>query len=251
MKMKKIYINTGLIASLLAVCLFTTSCSSFITNFKEGFKKGLAGSSTVSSTDASAESEEGLSSGSSIAVSKTGDYVKGTLTATALESEYLNLKFTAPEGFVMATEKEIDALVVFAGDIVYEDVGKEKIDYAMAKTVYEMFVQTPSGLPNASICVEKTMSNMTVDVYLDSLKTQLLGIETMEYSFDAETTVQTLAGQDYTVLSATTVYSEVEMIQDYYCRKQGDRIVAIIVTYSTDTQNAMVELLKAFEPLNP
>ena len=71
------------------------------------------------------------------------EYEKGTLTSNSLKSSYLNISFTAPSGYIMATEEEIDSMVSFAGEIIYKDQYNEIIDYAKANVVNEMFVQNP------------------------------------------------------------------------------------------------------------
>ncbi len=237
-------------AVLLAVCCLTmTSCAGIIKGILDN-ALSKSPDSTTSSAEASAVSQNGT--GSEAVVSEgtqDGEYVKGTLTADSMVSNYLNLRFDVPQGYVMATEEEIDQMVVFAGETIYTDADKQKLDYAKASTVYEMFVQSPTGLPNISVCVEKTMANLTASMYLDALKSQLLSIDSMEYTVGDGVASASLAGQDYKVMTASVTYNDVEMIQEYYVRKQDDRIVGIIVTYSQDTAADKDALLSAFTAL--
>ena len=176
-------------------------------------------------------------------------YVKGKVSPTGFESEYLNLKFTAPRNFIMATEAELDALIKESADVVYADANKTLIDYALSNTVYEMMVSDSSGSPNLMVLVEKlVLSNMTESQYLDSIKTQVIepfAAMGMQMNFNAIKTVD-VAGETYTVLPAVVPNT---LRQDYYVRKKEDRMVTIIVSYTDGTTRQAETLLAAFEPL--
>jgi hypothetical protein len=235
-----------LVGILIFTGLFTSSCTSIIDRIKSFTSDALSDTAEISSpTDALSDAAD-VSQVSSPAAT---EYTKGNLTADSLTSEYLNLKFTKPEGFIMATHEEIDQMVQFSSEIIFKDDMKTMIDYAKAVTVYEMFVQSPYGLPNASLFLEKVMSNMTVELYIAAVKSQLVALETIQYSVHEETVIASVAGQNYTVLSAQASYAGSDLFQDYYLRKQGDRIIGIIVTYTEDTEASKDELLDAFQPL--
>jgi len=176
-------------------------------------------------------------------------YVKGKVSATGFESEYLNLKFTAPRNFVMATDAELDALIKEGADVAYTDADKKLIDYAMSNTVYEMMVSDPSGSPNIIVLVEKLLlSNLTETQYLDTLKAQIVAPFAemgLQMTFNAVKTVD-VAGETYTVLPAVVPG---QLRQDYYVRKKDDRMVTIIVSYTDATTRQMETLIAAFEPL--
>ncbi len=63
-------------------------------------------------------------------------YQKGTVTSNSFESEYLDLRFTLPQGFIMATEQEINDLMDIGADAMGID-GKT-VDFAKLITVYEV-----------------------------------------------------------------------------------------------------------------
>lgn len=176
-------------------------------------------------------------------------YQKGTLTTTDFQSEYLGLKFTAPEGYIMATEEDIDSLIQFSAETIYTDASQATIDYAMANTVYEMMVSAPIGVPNTVVTVEKlSLSNMTEEQYIEELKLEILKAEGVDYSFGTISSVK-IAGQSYSNLTATFQSGGVEGFQDYYIRKIDNRMVGIIITYTEDTRTDMETLLAAFVAL--
>lgn len=59
-------------------------------------------------------------------------YSKGTLSDNGFESEWMGIRFNAPEGYVVATQEELDNFISMGQDYVkavYEENGKKVIDY--------------------------------------------------------------------------------------------------------------------------
>jgi hypothetical protein len=178
-----------------------------------------------------------------ISCGKTSDYERGILTETSFESKYLDIRYTLPEGFVMATEEDLLQLMGIGTSIT--GVNKKIIELT---TVYEMMASAAIGYPNVSIIVEKPLlSNLTIEQYFNILKTNLLKIKTMDYEFDDQVTSVELAGYDYKQLSARLPSSNV--FQNYLYRKQGGRMIGIITTYSLDTKQELEILMNGFSKL--
>lgn len=177
-------------------------------------------------------------------------YEKGVLTETGFESEYLNLRFTAPDGFIMATEEELNEMMDLGADIGAEimDVDKKVWEYAQTRIVYEMMVSSSSGSPNLILTSEKLpLSNMTVDQYFDLLKTQLdaMDIDVIEYEFGDITSIE-IAGQSYQKLDMKAKMDGLEMVQSYIVRKDNDRVVVVVTTSMGGDEEALDTLIAAF-----
>lgn len=182
---------------------------------------------------------------SSCKSSNTDNYKKGTLTKTTFESEYLDLKFNLPQGYTMATEEEVLKLANQGAELA--GIDSKKYDYAMANTVYEMQVVASTGFPNTIVMVEKlSLSNMTIDTYLDTLKKQLTEIPNLKYTVASKKEKETLVGKEYIKMTATASYGTLSLIQDYYVRIQDGRAISFIVSYSSDTKEQKDSLLSAF-----
>jgi hypothetical protein len=175
--------------------------------------------------------------------SKTSSYERGILTDTSFESEYLDIKFYLPEGFVMATEEDILQMMGIGADI--SGVNKEIVKLT---TVYEMMASAPIGYPNVIVMAERLiLSNMTAEQYFNALKTNLLNVDAMDYEFNNQITSVEIAGQEYKQMSASL--PSWNIFQDYIFRKQGNRMVGFITTYSSDTKEEMELLLDGFSKL--
>jgi hypothetical protein len=173
------------------------------------------------------------------------DYVKGTLTETRFESEYLNLRFTLPEDYILATEEDMISMMNLGADFI--DMDEKILDYAMVTTVYEMMASSPIGLPNVIVMAEKlTLSNMTEEQYIEALKNQLSRLKNLTYTVHGELASIKIAGQQYKKLSVKTTINGVAVMQDYSIRKSGNRIIAVITTYTEETIADLDKLMSGF-----
>lgn len=172
-------------------------------------------------------------------------YEKGILTETDFESSYLNLRFTVPEGFIMATQEDINNMMNLGADVMGLD--EKLIDYANMVSVYEMMVSAPSGSPSVIVMVEKlALSNITIEQYFDALKTQLSNLTEINYVINDDITSVEIAGQSYKQLIVTTnVYGQ-NLTQSYMLRKSGDRMVGFITTSTPDTEETLAILMNSF-----
>ena len=174
--------------------------------------------------------------------SETLSYERGILTETGYESQYLDIKFTVPEGFVMATEEDILGMMQVGVEIM--DLDKDTIDYSSLTTVYEMMVSSASGSPNVALLTEKLMSNVTVEQYLDIVKSQLADVP-MNYEFGDVTSVE-IAGESYQQIVASAEIKGTAFLQKYIVRKFDDRMVCFVVTNTSETEKELDTLMKAF-----
>lgn len=176
-------------------------------------------------------------------------YEKGTITDTDFQSEWLNLKFTPPETVVMNTEEELQSVMKQGQTTLEESSGVELGDDALSGTVYEMMASSISGFPNVSLVVEDaSLENMTVDQYFLAAQ-QMLDATGMGYTYSDVTDIQ-IAGQDFRIMETSVAVNDYEVLQKYCTRKQGEKFVSIILSYTTDTTAEADEILAAFTPLN-
>ena len=165
------------------------------------------------------------------ACSKTTDtYVQGTVTDNGFESEWMNMKFTLPEGWVIASQEEMDEVLATGEDALN---GEVDTDAAMEDSTYEMMTYAEAGLPSVSIMVEKLPSSkMTIEEYADVIK-EGLNNSTGTYVWE-EPVAETVAGEEYQNYSGSVELYGVTVKQDYIFRKLENRIIGIIITYTDD-----------------
>lgn len=189
-----------------------------------------------------------MSAVSIILTTNNDKYEKGILTETSFTSKYLQISFTVPDGYIIATEDETEKLLINAGEQVFKDDIKKEIDFTKLTKVLEMFVQMPIGLPNVSLYVEMTQKNMTITQYIDAVKKKTPEIITVETIFDDNITDVIIAGQLYKKVTARVNYQGVKIIQNYFLRKIDNRITGITLTFNDETMIQANELLAAFKP---
>ncbi|MCL2254146.1 MAG: hypothetical protein FWC09_06845 [Lachnospiraceae bacterium] len=167
-------------------------------------------------------------------------YEKGILSENSFESKFLDLRFTLPEGYIMATEADIKEMI--AAD--NENVAQGKIDYALLSTVYEMMASHVTNNPNVIVMSEKlTFSNMTIEQYFEASAKQLTEMGVTSVSAIQDTT---LAGNTFQKMTAVIEAYGMSMYQDYVLRKQGNRVIGFVFTYTSDTKSEVEALADAF-----
>ena len=157
-----------------------------------------------------------------------GSYYPGVLTETGYESEYLGFRYTTPEGFTIATEEEMEEMSDAGEELLSEDYSELQLAYADIVTINELMVSDSLGVVNFNITLEKT--SVDLETYIELFKEQISGLSAMAIEIIGEEEAE-LAGSTYTKLTAQVESQGVVMYQDYYLRKQDDRLVALIVTW--------------------
>ena len=177
--------------------------------------------------------------------SSSNEYEKGTFTETEFSSEYLSLRFSLPEGFVMATEEEINEMMGLGADAL--GIDSALVEYAELTTVYEMTAISVDGSTNVIVFSEKLgLRNITVEQYFTALKAQLQEMPNAEYIIDDEIITVEIAGKAYEQMTASTSAYGVDMVQQYMMRKIDNRMVGVVTTCTPDTEDILNTLMEGF-----
>ncbi|MDE7341506.1 MAG: hypothetical protein K2N80_13280 [Lachnospiraceae bacterium] len=169
-------------------------------------------------------------------------YVRGKATDTTYESEWIGFRYEIPEGFTMSDEDEMDAILQAGGELLYEDRVDDIVDYARMIMVYEMMAKNRYG-DVITIYVEKT--NFDIDTYVAAIKMQMGNVDTIDVTMDDGETVE-VGGVEFEKYSLLLDYGGVEVKEDYYLRKQGDRMICMLLGYSDDA--AAEKIMSGFSP---
>ncbi|MBP3568749.1 MAG: hypothetical protein J6K04_06225 [Lachnospiraceae bacterium] len=179
-------------------------------------------------------------------------YVKGTITDSGFESEWMNLRFTTPEGAAMVSQEEIDALMQKGSEVIYGDDAEATMDYAALTTVTEMMAQFAEG-SNVIVQVEKLpalYSFMTAEDYLgilvETLKTSCSNAG-FEFAADESMYTEEIDGEEYLGITTATDYGTgILVYQDYIVRKKECRMVSIIFSYTEESVESVKRLAESF-----
>ena len=164
------------------------------------------------------------------------EYKKGTVISTTYESEFLNLKFTAPTGFTVKTEETTSVSgVISAVDVqdLFSSTMQGQLKTSAA--IYEMEAVTSNRYPNVAVTLEKT--DMSIDTYAEKVENASVADE--KY---------TIAGKEYIKMIIDSKLSA-DSILEVYCRTQDGYLVSIMIQYTPDTAFQKDTLLNAFTEL--
>lgn len=174
------------------------------------------------------------------------EYEKGKLTDTTYESEFINVKFTLPQNYIMANSNDLDDQM----EAIYDQMGLGDyiISSAASRTSLEMSVFNKNGFPAMNVMVEKILRNMDEETYMEVLKSNFNSANGV-YFILGNTTSSKIAGKKYQCLPMTISVGNYQVHEDFYIRKQDDRIIAFIIAYTSDTASQADTLLNAFTKL--
>ncbi len=147
----------------------------------------------------------------------------------------------------MMTEEELNEMMGISQDMLSEDFNDLQLKIAEMNTVQEMMCTAADGIPNVTIAAEKIQSNMTLEEYMEMLKSTLEQVTSMAYTVELTDEVVTIGGKDFTKLSAVAEVDGATLNQDFFAMIQGDRAVSITLTYAEGFEDAADEMLNSFE----
>jgi len=182
--------------------------------------------------DSSAQEEEAADDG----------YVRGEITDTTYESEWIGLRYELPDGFRMSGEDEMDAILQAGGEMIYEDKADDIVDYAKMIMVYEMMAKDRYG-DVITLFVEKTQFD--IDTYVAAIKMQMENVDTIDVTMDDGETVE-IGGVEFEKYSLVLDYGGMEVKEDYYLRKKGGRMICMLLGYSDD--ETAERIMSGFSP---
>lgn len=199
------------------------------------------------------DSGEGRRTGSAV---ESGDdesgeadsaYVKGVTTDNGWESEYWNLRFTAPEGVFMLSDEGMEALMGIGEDIISENYSEKQREYLEMTSLYEMLGTNAEGDANVAVTVEKLMvRGMDTEDYKKAALLHLRMMQEPVYEILDDSGTAEIAGETFAVVN-TRVDSGGEYYQDYYFRVSGDRALIITITYVEATSEQAAALFGGFD----
>ena len=169
-------------------------------------------------------------------------YVRGEITDTTYESEWIGLRYELPEGFTMSGEEEMGAILQAGGEMIYEDKADDIVDYAKMIMVYEMMARDRYGNV-ITLFVEQT--KFDIDTYVAAIKMQMESVDTIDVTMDGGETAE-VGGVEFEKYSLVLDYGGMKVKEDYYLRKQGDRMICMLIGYSND--EAAEKIMSGFSP---
>lgn len=177
-------------------------------------------------------------------------YTKGTITGNTFESEWMGLRFNPPATVIMATQEEMDAVMLQGLQMLYGEEAAEMFDYATMATVNEMQATWLIGMPTVQIIVEKMpMEGVTEADYLAAVKANLesvSGTNGIIYTVDENMYSMELAGQSFYGMATGVDVGNGVIYQDYLVKAKDNRMIVVAFSYTEATEKYLQEALDAF-----
>lgn len=172
----------------------------------------------------------------------------GVLTDTGYVSEWLKLEYIAPEGVVMSTKEEIDAVIAQNAEQLSQTLDAAAVEAATSATSYEMIATTADGASKVMLLSEPS-NGLDVNGYIETLSAQLTQTGMIVPGEEAQVgETEELAGITFTGFVA--VSADAATTQLYMIGLKDDRIVTMIFTAPTESiSTEMIKLMMGFSEL--
>lgn len=152
-------------------------------------------------------------------------------------NEFLQVKLTLPEEWQYSTDEEIAQIMELSSEITFGD-NESLAKLAELTSVYYVVASNANTGDNFSILTEKPLADVSIDYYMQQLKTQLASVEAITYNV-GDISNEMVGNMEYTTLNVQV--PDYGMFQKYYVRKHGKYFVGIILTSATeDSMNEMI-----------
>lgn len=161
-----------------------------------------------------------------------GRYERGNVTETSFESEWIGFRYELPEGFTMASQEEMDAVLQLGSEMIYEDNADMVVDYSKMVMVYEMMAMD-SVNDSVTVFVERT--SLKPEEYAEALEAQMKQVDGVEMKLVDKEEDAKIGGVSFYKYSYELSYSGVPVYQDYYMAERNGRMIEVLISYSDES----------------
>lgn len=216
--MKKLFSTSRIalaLALVLALSLFT-ACG--------GEKEDQDASTPVSST------------------SEIGEFVKGTTTDDTYKSEYFNLQFELPSGYMFIASDLIDQILAST------DVDTSELEDALSAISYEMMAISSAGTSTIVVMTQEVDAMVDLDgqSVTQIMRDEFTKLEGQGYTVgELETTM--IGGAEYESLTLAMELEGMSISQGYYFRMHGTRYICIITVCVGDGSGELISNFTALK----
>ncbi len=238
---------------ILAAVVLLTACGQKADAIKTDNKQETAEGSDQEKQDKEADlpseaeaSELSEASQAEIPEQENSEFSKGTVSESGWESQWLGMRFTAPDGTRMASEEELAELMGISEDLLSEDLSDIQIKYAELTSVREMMCYDERTKANVIVSVDRLPLKMSEEAYAEQLELSLSAVSAMKYEKADEDEQVEIAGTSYLRSGYHVEAMGQSLHTDYYIRMIDDRVVSVVVTYGEDAQELASSMVDSF-----
>lgn len=175
------------------------------------------------------------------------EFSKGIVSESGWESQWIGLRFTAPEGTKMTTEEELAALMGISEDLLSEDLSEAQIKYAELTSVKEMMCYDEATNTNVIVGVDRMPIRISEEVFADQIEQSLTSLSAMTYERLGENETVDVAGIPYLRTGYRVEVGGQSMYMDYYVKMIEDRAVSLVLTYGEDSEELTSSMMEGFQ----
>jgi hypothetical protein len=190
---------------------------------------------------------------STTSYSETTSYGSAASSDTDYVNDWIGIKFTAPDDYIMLTKEEMAAIAGAADNLVTEDLNSSEPEYSEVSTggQQEMMCMSPTGFPNVNVeIIPLPSASLTIDQLIEATKLTIGKLSSVDITIDDTVENVSVAGKEFAKLHATINIPSVEDLeksQDYYFVQKGDQVFIIYLTYLKGETGTAATLMNGFQ----
>ena len=161
---------------------------------------------------------------------KTEEFARGSWDGNVYTNDSLNLTVTVPDGWKIATDEELAAIMGITIDSLTEQGVSE--EFLKAQNTYEMMAQDPNYGTNVIVMAENLAVSVGGTSYDEKAYSDVI-INTLpaEYGYEfSEPETVTVGDRQYYLVQG--VAKEGALGQDFLFTRIGNHMVSVILSYS-------------------
>jgi hypothetical protein len=168
-------------------------------------------------------------------------YTVGIIEGDRFASEWLNLRFEAPEAFIMATQEEMLGMMELGLEVM--EIDQRFANWADMVVVHEMMAMLPTGAAQVSIVTERlVLSGITTEQYIEASFASVESLLGWDVEFNDDLRTIEFAGLEWYTYTATINAFGMDWSYQYIIRRFDDRM-ALITIYAMAGQEAYIDTL--------
>jgi len=161
----------------------------------------------------------------------TQPYVAGVITDNTYESEWLDMTFTAPEGFVIMTDEELKGVTD---------------EQDSPESIYELGVRNETWNPYMFLTIDSDLTTyVTAESYAAMSKGHFLDNEEGTIIEDIHNI--TVAGREFAVFKVSFADGDQTTVNEMYFSKIDDYLIHILICSDEGNQDLNSTIINAFE----
>ena len=203
-----------------------------------GVLAGCGGNKESASTNTSTTAPT-----TTVATQAASTFKQGTRTDKEYKSEWLGIKYTLPENYIMMTDEQLKQAAKVGAEITGSNTG-QMLDNVDMASMFEMYATNPTG-ESVIMVAEKLPITFNETQYAELIKSHIKQTDVSAVLKDI--TTREIGGVTFTELGTSMTLDGQKLYQTAFLKQLDDRMV--VITCTCTKEDGLNTMLAGFSKL--